>query len=150
MKHHQKLECWINKRRMCEAWKRTRKSEKISSLFLLFFLQHRQRQQQRGEINVRNNKILRTSETRGDFFPSNFSLFPFFIATLLCFLISLSLSHFFLLPPPPLSTNFWMPKAVKNKKNEFNSRYENVRHNFLLFSTFICRNYNFCFSFFDI
>lgn len=94
------------------------------------------RQRQRGEINVLNNKILRTFETRGDF---SFSLlrlfpFPFFIATLLCFLISLSfLCHH--------RRRRSFECKTSEGKNLIRDSSITVQHNFLLFSTFISRNY---------
>lgn len=122
----QKVEC-DTRRTTHVHCEQTRKSEEIySPLFLL-------PRQRRGKINVLNNKILRTFETRGDFFFVSF--FPFF--------------SFFLLPHFLLSDLFAKTfsrvckfKASQGKSSDWSRDSEGVQHKFLLFPTFIRRNYS--------
>lgn len=81
------------------------------------FLLPRLRQRQRGEINVLNNKILRTFLKQGVIFPSllrRFSLFRFLLPHF-CASWSFSFSLLFL----ESSTKFWMQNQSRKK---FNSR----------------------------
>lgn len=118
----QKVECWVASNDAC-AGRRTRKKARKFSRFPRL---------KRGEINVRNNKILRTfSETRGDF---SLQSFPF------RFLLPHFASWSFL---SVFSSSFEFKTSEGKSKRSSGSRFEmkKVRRKFLLCSTFIRRNY---------
>lgn len=124
----QKVEC-DTRRTTHVHCEQTRKSEEIySPLFLL-------PRQRRGKINVLNNKILRTFETRGDFFfVSFFPFFSFFYCHTSCFLIS----------SPKLFSEFVYSKPVKENRATAPEIAKESNINFycfqLLFAAIIAKN----------
>lgn len=129
---------WINRRRMC-GWSETRNSEEIS---FLFFFSTRLRQR-RGEINVLNNKILRTFLWNKGwflFFLRSLSTFPFSGFLLPHFCASWSLHVIFPSSSDCKGKKFFLlfrenAKPVKEKFLESSSI------TFYCFQTFIRRNY---------